>query len=64
MTETTISVFPIKEEPELDITSDGVDDTGYENDCNNDEDEGNVNIYILWLTIRLVKSCSCHFSAE
>lgn len=38
--ETVISVFPVKEEPELNILSDGDDDTRYDNG----EDEENVTI--------------------
>lgn len=52
--ETIISVFPIKEEPELNILSDGDDDTGYVNDYNHGEDEENVTIsHFLDLTVRL-----------
>lgn len=53
--ETVISVFPVKEEPELNILSDGDDDTGYDNDYNNGEDEENVTIlHYFHLIIRLV----------
>lgn len=55
--ETTTSVFPIKEEPELNIPSDTGDDTGYTNDYDNGEDEENVNILRFILTLSSIDLC-------
>lgn len=46
--ENTNSVFPIKEEPELNILSDDGDDGDNINGCNTGEDEENVNFYCFW----------------
>lgn len=40
--DTTISIFTIKQEPELDIISDGGDDTSYVNDYDNGQDDETV----------------------